>query len=263
MKYLLIYTKKDIASMNIKDNLDKLNCPYDYFEYPNKLTEVSQKDLPDDYDYYIFLSKHRSANGTPPTFTVHTSGNLTEDNSHGGNPEEISPCDGVLNSLMLKSIYELNNREYKKYNFQVSFEGVHHGPTDLNVPSLFVEIGSSEKEWKIPDAGELIANSILNTLKIFDGNLYQKKDVVIGFGGGHYAPKFTEYVLNDICYVGYIIPKYASLSEKVLNEIINKQKFDYILMDWKGIKGEDKRRYIEFFENNGILWKKTKDINKD
>jgi D-aminoacyl-tRNA deacylase len=60
--------------------------------------------------------------------------------------------------------------------------------------------------------------------------------------------------------VGYIIPKYAKLSEKVLEQILLKQDFDYILFDWKGLNSEDKKRYTEFFEKNNILWKKVKDL---
>ena len=265
MKYLLIYSTKDLAGMNTKNNLNNLNLDdlkenIYFFETDKKLTELSQKDLPNDYDYYIFLSKHRSES-KKPTLTVHTSGNLTEDNSHGGNIEEICPCDGVLNSLLLKNISKYNNlEEYSRFNFEVSFEAVHHGPTDLNVPSVFVEIGSSEKEWEIKEAGEIIAKSIIDTIKSIENKNYNVLDKVVGFGGGHYAPRFTKLVLSNKCYVGYIIPKYAKLSEKVLNQILIKQDFDYILFDWKGLNSEDKKRYIEFFEKNDILWKKVKDL---
>ncbi len=264
MKHLLIYSTKDLSGINIKNNLNNLNIKdfenIYFFETNKKLTELSQKDLPKDYDYYIFLSNHKSES-KKPTLTVHTSGNLTTDNSHGGNIEEICPCDGVLNSLLLKNISKYNNsKEYIKFNFEVSFEAVHHGPTDLNAPSVFVEIGSSEKEWKIKEAGEIIAKSIIDSIKSIENKDYVKLDKVVGFGGGHYAPRFTKLVLSNKCYVGYIIPKYAKISEKVLNQIIIKQDFDYILFDWKGLNSEDKKRYIEFFEKNDILWKKVKDI---
>ena len=265
MKYLLIYSTKDLAGMNIKNNLNNLNLDdlkenIYFFETDKKLTELSQKDLPNDYDYYIFLSKHRSES-KKPTLTVHTSGNLTTDNSHGGNIEEICPCDGVLNSLLLKNISKYNNlEEYSRFNFEVSFEAVHHGPTDLNISSVFVEIGSSEKEWEIKEAGEIIAKSIIDTIASIENKNYDDLDKVVGFGGGHYAPRFTKLVLSNKCYVGYIIPKYAKLSEKVLEQILLKQDFDYILFDWKGLNSEDKKRYREFFEKNNILWKKVKDL---
>ena len=264
MKYLLIYSTTDLAGINIKNNLNRLNIKdfknIHLFETDKKLTELSQKDLPYNYEYYIFLSKHKSES-KKPTLTVHTSGNLIDDNSHGGNIEEICPCDAVLNSLLLKNIYKYNSLgEYKQFNFEVSFEAVHHGPTDLNIPSAFVEIGSSEKEWEIKEAGEIIAKSIIDTIASIENKNYDDLDKVVGFGGGHYAPRFTKLVLSNKCYVGYIIPKYAKLSEKVLEQILLKQDFDYILFDWKGLNSEDKKRYTEFFEKNNILWKKVKDL---
>ncbi len=319
MNYLLIYSKKDIAGINIKNNLvsyinelnskdskkdgiPKSKCKngneniicdkYEYkndklknilknihfFETDKKLTDLFQKDIPREYDYYIFLSKHESKS-KKPTLTVHTSGNLTDDTSHGGNAEEICPCDATLNSMLLRNICEYNNLDrYKRFNFEVSFEAIHHAPTDLNIPSVFVEIGSSEKEWKIREAGEIIAKSIIKTLYYLESiknskieydidknsnkyHEYSRLDRVIGFGGGHYAPRFTKLVISNKCYVGYIIPKHAQISENVLEQIISKQNFEYILFDWKGLKSEDKKRYIQFFEKNNIPWRRVKDLS--
>lgn len=252
--------------MNIKNNLNKLNLQelekdIYFFETDKNLTELSQKDIPNnhDYSYYIFLSRHRSESKRP-TFTVHTSGNLTKDNSHGGNIEEVCPCDAVLNSILLKNIYKHKLNEKELNNFEISFEAVHHGPTDLNVPSVFVEIGSSEKEWAIEKAGEIMAKSVMDSIISIKSRNYENLDKVIGFGGGHYAPRFTKLVLLNKCYVGYIVPKYAKISENMLKQICTKQKFDYILFDWKGLNSEDRKRYIEFFEKNNIPWKKVKDL---
>jgi D-aminoacyl-tRNA deacylase len=268
MKYLFINSLKDKAGINIRNNLKKLNninnisdnCTIDFFETPKKLTELCKKELPQDYDYYIFLSKHRSIS-EKPTLTVHTSGNLTTDNSHGGNIEEVCCCDAVLNTLLLLNINKYNNLEkYKKLGFGVSFEAIHHAPTDLDIPSVFVEIGSSEKEWTIEEAGTIIAKAIIDTISSIESKSYKKLDKVIGFGGGHYAPRFTKLSLSNKCFVGYIIPKYAKISEKVLKQLIRMQDFDYILLDWKGINSKDKKIYIDFFDKNNILWKKVKDI---
>ncbi|EHP88342.1 D-aminoacyl-tRNA deacylase [Methanotorris formicicus] len=251
MEYLLISSKKDLASQNIKDCIEDYG--FDVFEVDEELIQITQKDLPK-ADAYIFLSKHRSESGKP-TLTVHTPGNLTEDNSFGGNKEEICPCDPILNTLLLRNIFKHNNQYKEKIDiFDVSFEVVHHGPSDLNAPAVFVEIGSSEKEWVIKEAGEIIAKGVIDTINQIK-NIKDVEDRIIGFGGGHYAPRFTNLALNN-CYVGYIVPKYASISNRVLEQMINKQKFDYIAFDWKGLRGDDKRRYIKFFEERGIPWKK-------
>jgi D-aminoacyl-tRNA deacylase len=252
MEYLLISSKKDLASQNIKNCIEKYG--FDVFEVDKELIQITQDDLPK-AKAYIFLSKHRSESGKP-TLTVHTPGNLTEDNSFGGNKEEICPCNPILNTLLLRNIFKYNSQYKEKIDiFDVSFEVVHHGPSDLDTPAVFVEIGSSEKEWVIKDSGEIIAKSIVDTIEQIKNIKDVEGDRVIGFGGGHYAPRFTNLALNGH-YVGYIVPKYASVSDKVLEQMINKQEFDYIAFDWKGLKGDDKRRYIKFFEEKGVIWKK-------
>ena len=286
MRYLLIYSIKDPAGVNIKNNLDYLfnESSYtfkkniDFFESDKDLVELSQEDLPKNYNYYIFLSKHKSGGKNPSAaLTVHTSGNLTIDNSYGGNPEELCPCNGILNTIMLKNI----NREYLKIinnnnntsdnevldngnnnnnntSIKISFEGVHHGPSDLEIPSVFVEIGSTESEWKNDVLGRIIGRSILSTIEALERENYDKDvDRIICFGGGHYAPKFTKLALEGKYYVGYIVPKYAKVSHKVLNQMVEKQDFDCVIFDWKGLKSEDKKKYIRFFENNSILWKRV------
>ncbi|AAB98148.1 conserved hypothetical protein [Methanocaldococcus jannaschii DSM 2661] len=255
MKFLLIASNKDLASKNIANHIKEY---FDVFETDKELLSLTAEDL--EYaDYYIFLSKHKSI-ANKPSLTVHTPGNLTEDNTFGGNPKEVCPCDAVLNTLLLKNIY----KNYKTYyedgkigEFDVSFEVVHHSPTGLKAPTVFVEIGSSEKEWILKEAGEIIAKSVLETIDAMKSKNYDKKVRAIGFGGGHYAPKFTKLALEDKYYFGYLVPKYASVSEDVLNQLISKMEVDKALIDWKGCRGDDKRRYIEFFENNGIEWERV------
>ncbi|WP_456375162.1 D-aminoacyl-tRNA deacylase [Methanocaldococcus sp.] len=251
MKFLLISSNKDLASKNIASHLKEY---FDIFETDKELLELKSSDL-EDADYYIFLSKHRSK-ANQPSLTVHTPGNLTENNDFGGNPKEVCPCDAILNTLLLKNIYKNYNIYYennKISKFDVSFEVVHHSPTDLNAPTVFVEIGSSEKEWILKEAGEIIAKSVLETIEMIKNKDYEDRLKVIGFGGGHYAPKFTKLALEyDKYYFGYLIPKYASVSEDVLNQLVNKMEVDKVLIDWKGCRGEDKKRYMEFFKNKGI-----------
>ncbi len=238
MKFLFIYSKKDLASQNIANHLKEYFN--DIYEVDKELLEVNKEDL-DKADFYIFLSKHRSEKNLP-SFTVHIPGILDK---------EVCPADGVLNSLIL-----INLNKYNTLNYNVSFEVVHHTPTDLDKPTCFVEIGSSEKEWTNKKAGEIVAKAIYNAIEDFKNKNYRKLDVVIGFGGGHYAPKFTRYCLEGKYYFSYLIPKYAKLTDDNLNHLINKSYFDKVLIDWKGLRGEDKKRYIKFFEDNGILWEK-------
>ncbi|NYT02863.1 MAG: hypothetical protein GKC10_08940, partial [Methanosarcinales archaeon] len=69
-------------------------------------------------------------------------------------------------------------------DFRVSAEATHHGPVDMTVPSVFAEIGSTEKEWSDLQAGTAVARSILKLAPI-------ESPVFLGFGGGHYVARQT------------------------------------------------------------------------
>jgi D-aminoacyl-tRNA deacylase len=143
-------------------------------------------------------------------------------------------------------------------NYEVSQEQTHHGPTPL-CPSFFIEIGSSEKNWKDENAGLSAAQAIIDVLKL------DKKDwhTAAGFGGGHYAPKFSEINLNSNIAVGHIASKYVThlLDEDMLKQIVKRTlgELKYFIIDWKGVKSEERSKIIQFAESNGIETLKTKD----
>ncbi|MCS3921864.1 D-aminoacyl-tRNA deacylase [Methanococcus voltae PS] len=254
-KYLLISSKQDPASQNLKEEMEKKG--YEVFEIDERTTRTDKSSYPT-AECYIFLSKHASATGKP-TLTVHTQGNLTEDNSHGGNPEEIPHCIPELNTILLQKINEynkkcINEKTGEEIDFEVSFEVLHHGPTDLDAPCVFVEIGSTEEQWQMKDPAVIVANALDNTLKILLKNEQKPLKRAVGLGGGHYSPKFTKLALNDEYYMGFLVPKYAKLSENMFMQLLTKQPVDIVLIDWKGLYGEDKRRYIQWLEELGIEW---------
>ncbi|ADG13704.1 Protein of unknown function DUF516 [Methanocaldococcus infernus ME] len=243
MKFLIVASTKDLASMNMAKHFDNV------FIVEKELLDLTQDDL-EKADFYIFLSKHRSL-ANKPSLTVHVPGNLTE-NCERGNPKEICPCSPELNTILLNKIKEKS----LGLSYEVCFEVVHHTPTDLKGKAVFVEIGSSEKEWRDEKAGEVMAKAVKEAIEIIKNKNYEEKERVIGFGGGHYAPKFTKLALEGKYYFGYLVPKYAQVDEDVLNQMVEKSEVDKILIDWKGCRGEDKRRYINFFESLGIPWEK-------
>ncbi|MFQ5999696.1 MAG: D-aminoacyl-tRNA deacylase, partial [Candidatus Bathyarchaeia archaeon] len=104
----------------------------------------------------IFISKHRSVSGLP-TLSVHTPGNLA-DAEFGGIPRKvsISPAGPMKDALL-----EMTKlREEMELNYEVSYECTHHGPS-LDVPSMFVELGSSPKQWKDMKAAETVAHAAM------------------------------------------------------------------------------------------------------
>ena len=54
-------------------------------------------------------------------------------------------------------------KEEMRLNYQVSYECTHHGPS-LDVPTMFVERGSSLKQWKDLRAAEAVAHAAMTAV---------------------------------------------------------------------------------------------------
>ncbi|KAA3475733.1 D-aminoacyl-tRNA deacylase-like isoform X2 [Gossypium australe] len=86
----------------------------------------------------------------------------------------------------------------------VTLEATHHGP-EINSPTMFVEIGSTEEYWKRQDAAQAIALLVWEGLglgeRIAVGNWSRDNDrnkILLGIGGGHYVPRHMDIVQNDL-----------------------------------------------------------------
>lgn len=168
---------------------------------------------------YLVLSLHRASSGVK-SLTVHHAGNPTVTAEAGGRPGELSVAQPILAYAMLRNLNRLASDSLKE--FQVVYEVTHHGPTNLRKPLTFVEIGSSEYEWHLKEAHEIVGESVANTLR--DVRSLVECNPSVGFGGPHYAEWFTRRALKyNECY-GHIISRYVikelSTNEGELREIV-------------------------------------------
>ncbi len=146
-------------------------------------------------DIVIFPSVHSASSGIP-ALTVHPIGNY-HDALYGGEAGKLVPSCPMIMSDMLRTIKAICSIP----EYQICFEATHHGPY-LDTPSIFLEIGSDESCWGREDAAEVQA-------KVLD--LVREKNEtinVIGIGGGHYTPRFTELALSHKVNFGHMIPNY-------------------------------------------------------
>ncbi|MDH7557541.1 MAG: D-aminoacyl-tRNA deacylase [Candidatus Bathyarchaeota archaeon] len=201
----------------------------------------------------LFVSRHSSISGTP-TLSVHTPGNLGKADL-GGLPRKVSvsPANAIRNAL--KAMARLKNE--MQLNYEVSYECTHHGPS-LDVPTMFVELGSSPKQWSDLRAAEAIAHSAIAAISCF--GISQTK-AVMGIGGPHYNNKFTKLALEKEIAFGHIIPKYAfpNVDLPILKQCAERtlEKVEFAVLDWKGIKGEHKPKLIEILEEMGLPFEKV------
>ncbi len=193
-----------------------------------------------DASCYIFLSKHRSESSRP-TLTCHSTGNFS-DAVMGGNARELAYTYPSLQKCYMLNLYA--NRG-KVPNYDIVIEATHHGPTSLARPVLFIEIGSSEREWNDMNAISVVCESLLST--ILDFKEYSRK-VGIALGGTHYPEKFTNLLIDSDVALASVASKHnlKHLDEYMLRQMIAKsiEPVKYILLDWKGL-GSEKDRMVE------------------
>jgi D-aminoacyl-tRNA deacylase len=271
---LLVASRKDTASLNIAKQI--LNhYPFSitgetFQENPifsadinrKKVTfimlndeSVNAQHLPDSFtnlSLIVFISRHSSTSGIP-TLSVHTPGNLGEAEL-GGLPKQvsISPATAMRNALKALMLF----KEGMKLDYEVSYECTHHGPS-LNVPTMFVELGSSPKQWSDSKAAEAVAHAAMSAIGKFG---VSEKTAVLGIGGTHYNQRFTHMAVDGEAVFGHMIPKYAVpyVDAELLRQCVEKtvEKVDCAVLDWKGIKSADKPQLLAALQKIGLSYKK-------
>jgi len=272
---LLVASNKDVASLNIKkqilDHYSFRECSGKFQENPVYEASVGDRnvrlvtlntesvytqDLPNffsDLELVIFISRHSSLSGTP-TLSVHTPGNLGEAEL-GGIPRKVSvsPANAMRDTLKVMA----RLKQEMKLDYEVSYECTHHGPS-LNVPTMFSELGSCGKQWNDIKAAEAVAHATMEAVSQF-GNFPAK--AVLGIGGPHYQSKFTRAALESDVAFGHMIPKYAipAVDSELLKQCIRRtlEKTELAVLDWKGIKGEDKVPLLGMLKDAGIPFEKV------
>ena len=176
-----------------------------YFEFLDEVCDSS---------FHLVLSRHSSEAGVA-SLTVHHPGNPMREAAAGGKPLELPPSNPPLAKQLLLS---LTKRAEELPGFRVAYEVTHHGPTSPKRPVTFVEIGSSAREWTMPDARRAVAETVTEALALPP----PPYEACVGVGGNHYAAAFTARALSSLEAYGHMIANYAlkSLEEPELIERI-------------------------------------------
>ncbi|WP_224332468.1 D-aminoacyl-tRNA deacylase [Haloprofundus halobius] len=187
-----------------------------------------------DAEFLVFASRHSGDTGA--LLTAHFTGNFGPE-KYGGNDRELArACPGaqktVVNALA----------EHAPDGYEVGIEATHHGPTDLSLPSMFVELGSDDTQWEDTPAARAVAAAILDlrgTSVNLDGNGDDEPNRhVVGFGGGHYAPRFGRIVRETEWAVGHVGADWQldamgapEANRDVLERAFERSAADYALVD--------------------------------
>jgi D-aminoacyl-tRNA deacylase len=260
-KYLFVASKDDLAGINITTQLSQYPGLYFHLvDGPVIETSSLNLDRINQFDFIIFCSKHQSEK-KEKTISIHAPGNFREAQL-GGQLGKLCKSSALFN----KYIFEILNktiRDLDLRNYKLTLEVTHHGPL-IDKPCVFVEIGSTEREWKDKRAGFIVARAIKETIETFKENPYH--EIAIGIGGPHYCPSFNNIQLGSNVALSHIIPKYAEpITEEMIKESVSKtiEEVDFVLLDWKGISGEEERKkIIKIMNKNHLEYRKTNEIKK-
>jgi len=266
-KFLVVASKQDTAGINIINQLyqfkdeplyKSLDKFFDIYIIEESVLYEGNLNLRkiEEYDFIIFASKHLSEKNEK-SLTVHAPGILENGR------EKLCPTSALFIKFLFNKLNENAQTHGLSRLYHVSLEATHHGPL-INKPCLFIEIGSTELEWKDKRAGFVIAKTISEVIQNFIPNKYH--EIAIGIGGPHYCPSFKKIQLNSNVAVSHIIPKYIlEINEKMIMEAWNKtnEDPDFALLDWKGFASkEQKNKVIEILEKNHLPWKKVSEIKR-
>ena len=191
------------------------------------------------YDGFVFLSKHAAESGVL-ALTCHNTGNFS-DAKFGGNEKQMAIPHPNIQKTYLQNLWK--NQELFS-NFQITIEATHHGPTALNKPALFIEIGTTDKQWNDVDLCNSVAKIVQDTMQ----NEIPEYPMAICFGGTHYPEKFTKELLEGRFALGTVSPKHVLefIDENLFSHIIERNKnAQAVLLDWNGL-GNNKQKILDF-----------------
>ena len=173
----------------------------------------------------------------------------------GGKAETLVRPTPHLMTSVLRNIPRFNNDP----SYSISFEVTHHGPY-VDVPTMYLEIGSDESHW----GDEVAAGVLIDSLLSAEVSDYP---VVIGVGGGHYAPRFTDLALSTKVDIGHMVPNYQinDASDEEVSRMISSAAevtdTDMVYVHRNSMKGPEERRVNGIIDSLGLERVSSKDFD--
>jgi len=265
MKMILCSTK-DTASMNVRKQLiekfgfketDKTLFNHRVYEKDDislitldTLHIFADEEMKSLTAELIVVASRHVSEAEVKALLAHPVGNWGEEARYGGRPNTLTPTSAHALYVAVSKLKE-KTEEFGINDCQIGMEATHHGPYSES-PLLFIELGSTEKEWNDEKLAEIVAEACIAACEY--EKAANKPEAAIGFGGGHYAPKFTPLVLRGEKAFGHVAAKYGfpmrrETIEQAFKRTVERPKLAYI--DWKGIKSEYRHELLTVIEEKG------------
>ena len=203
-------------------------------------------------DLFVFISKHRSETGKPALLT-HVTGNWLNTAEVGGEPRTLGVAPGYAVRTAYNTLFKLVKEH--QLPFKVDLEVTHHGPTNYSTPLLFIELGSTKNEWTNEQAGKIVAISTIEAAEVKPSG-----ETVIGFGGGHYCPRFADLLRKTPLNISHIAPKYVldAIDASMIEQAIEKSSspISYAVIENKGTSLPQREKLAQILDGLNIVTKR-------
>lgn len=246
MRVAIICSEVDDASKNIARHLlqrvpwtrgSEVPAEWTYGNFQlvmveGKLIDQEALDQSLSTDLLLFASRHQSQTQKGPVFSAHFTGDVSGSTQMGSNGVLARAAPRAL-KLIVEALTNLSN-------VKVLVEATHHGPSAIETPSLFVEIGSTKTEWNNEALGDIVAQALLG---LESRSLDIPCPTAVGFGGPHYAARHADVLLrSDICF-GHIFAAYQleCLTREIIGEAFEKSQAQFAYFDRKHMGGDRTR----------------------
>ncbi len=174
----------------------------------------------------VFVSRH--AGETGPLLSTHFPGNVGSA-QFGGVPNEVPAAAPRTATFLYHGL-----KGHAPDGYDVGLECTHHGPSSVGASCVFVEVGSSATEWNDPAGTQAVANAVM-ALPAHDPSCDR---TVVGFGGGHYVPRFERIIAETGWCVGHIAADWAieeigdpAVRASVIAQLFEQSGAEFALVD--------------------------------
>jgi D-aminoacyl-tRNA deacylase len=178
--------------------------------------------------FVAFVSRHSGETG--PLLSAHFTGNFGPAEYGGESGRLARACPNAQ-----KAVVDALDR-HAPSAYEVGIECTHHGPSDPGAPAMFVELGSDESEWEDPAGARAVARAVLE----LDGVAVDRERQLVGFGGGHYAPRFTRVVAETDWAVGHVAADWPldAMGDPAANRDVIRRAFERSAAEYAVVDGE-------------------------
>lgn len=246
--------------------------------------EIHSDAVGEPVDEVLVLSRHVAKSGRP-SLTLHAIG-VPGEIPHGevgfaGGRKGLAVPPSPRFAAIFRNLRTEAIESGLSEEFDLTLETTHHGPV-LSAPTLYLEIGSSEFEWVRKDAADCWARVISRVLGLAGdeplGEWNGQGEVLIGFGGGHYAPRHTDVIIRSGLDFGHLLANYALVFDEhtdgpvtgpwkhSLREVVEKTREAYpggevfAHLDRKSFKGWQRSAIIEELAKMGVEVRRGRDF---